>query len=314
MSTPFPSSGPTRFERMISQTPTMVALFRSIEKLGPSEQPVLITGESGTGKERAARALHNQSRRHRGPFIAINCGALSHHLAESELFGHVRGAFTGAHTDNEGALVAAHNGTLFLDEVGELPVALQPKLLRALENNAVRPVGASREKRVSVRVVAATHRNLNAEVEQGRFRLDLLYRLDVLRVHLPPLRHRVNDIPLLVRELLSQHCDGTPLTSAALRRLASCRWPGNIRELRNVLVRAALDSIGPISERAIVRAMPSEPAPVTEPQSLHEHVCRLISDRLTANGGEHAKTYRELAIPKSTFYRWLKSGSIGCFG
>ena len=301
---------PIHFEQMVSTTPAMLTLFRTVQRVAPNHQPVLITGESGTGKERVAQSIHNQSTRKTGPFIALNCGALSHHLAESELFGHVRGAFTGALSEQPGALMAANRGTLFLDEIGELPLALQPKLLRALEVGRIRAVGSPRERPVDVRVVAATHRDLHRDCQDGRFRLDLLYRLDVLRVQLPPLRQRRSDIGLLAKELQREHCPNTTLSPGALRRLHGYHWPGNIRELRNVLVRAAVESEGTILESHIAGALPRMTHSDTPPQSLQDHMMHLIRQRLTANGGEHAKTYRELAIPKSTFYRWMKSGSI----
>ena len=225
---------------LVGTSPAMQRLRAVIEQVARSDASALLQGESGTGKELAARELHRRSRRARGPFIAINCAALPELLLESELFGHVRGAFTDARADRRGLFAEASGGTLFLDEIGELSAALQPKLLRVLEEHTVRPIGGARESPVDVRVIAATHRNLKADIESGRFRSDLYYRLDVLRVTLPPLRERGEDVVALaqcfasraaVREL--KRIRG--LSEAVAQRLRGHTWPGNVRELRNCI-------------------------------------------------------------------------------
>jgi DNA-binding NtrC family response regulator len=212
----------------------MQDVFELVHRAAAAAVPVLVTGESGTGKELVARALHRISGRH-GAFVAVNCAALPEHLLESELFGHDRGAFTGADRDKPGLLETADRGTLFLDEVTELPAALQPKLLRALEEGEVRRLGSTRPRRFDVRFVAATNRDLERQVADGLFREDLFWRLHVLHVHVPPLRERVADIPLLTEHFLA----GRPIAPEAMAALTSYAWPGNVRELRNALDRAA---------------------------------------------------------------------------
>jgi two-component system response regulator AtoC len=205
---------------------------------------VLITGESGTGKEVLAKAIHRMSPRHEMSFTAINCAAIPEQLLESELFGHVRGSFTGATSDRAGLFETAHQGTLLLDEIGDLPVGLQAKLLRVLEENEIRRIGAREGKKVDVRVIAATAKPLGQAVEQGEFRADLYYRLDVVRLHIPPLRERREDIPALVTHFARQVAQrlGHPvsITPQALALLTDASWPGNVRELRNALERAAV--------------------------------------------------------------------------
>lgn len=226
--------------RAILADPAMWRLYALLQRLGQSEMPILITGETGTGKELAASAVHRSSPRRDGPFLCCNCAALTESIAESELFGHSRGAFSGAAAQKVGLLEAAHGGTLFLDEVGELSLPLQAKLLRALETRRVRRVGETREVPADARVVAATNRILDDEARAGRFRQDLLFRLGAARVLLPPLRERPRELPVLARRLLSEACaraQRVPLTlsPAALMQLAQYRWPGNVRELRNAM-------------------------------------------------------------------------------
>ncbi|MFO7156511.1 MAG: sigma 54-interacting transcriptional regulator [Pseudomonadota bacterium] len=236
------------FEGILSRSPAMREIFQRIERIAPSVAPVAIFGETGTGKELVARAIHRRSDRAKGPFIPVNCAAISRELVESELFGHEKGAFTGAVAARKGAFEEASGGTLFLDEIGELPLELQAKFLRTLESGEIRRVGSSRPFRVDVRVVAATHRDLRAMVRQGSFREDLYYRLTVIRIDLPPLRARKEDIALLAEHLLGLYAPKGPLpsfTNDALVRLTSHDWPGNVRELRNVLARALLLRKGP---------------------------------------------------------------------
>ncbi len=234
--------GAASLEGMAGRSESMLRVFGLITKLAPTRTGVLIRGESGTGKELVARALHNLSERS-GPFVAVNCGAIPENLMESELFGHKKGAFTGASTVREGVFVAAQGGTLFLDEVGELSLAMQVKLLRALQEKRVRPVGGDHEVEVDARVIAATNRNLEAAIEAGEFRQDLYFRLNVVPIVLPPLRHRSEDIPLLVERIftkLNAEMGGRlrAVSPEAMDRLLRYHYPGNIRELENLIERA----------------------------------------------------------------------------
>jgi transcriptional regulator with GAF, ATPase, and Fis domain len=235
-----------RFGGLLGRSVAMRELFAVLERVATTDVPVLIEGETGTGKEVTARSIHDASPRAGGPYVVFDCGAVPRELAESELFGHKRGAFSGAVADRAGAFQRADGGTLLLDEIGELPLELQPKLLRALETHEVRPVGEDVARAIDVRVLAATNRELHAETRRGAFRSDLLFRLDVVRVRLPPLRHRPEDIPMLVEHLLKGRLDpGERVEGAGLERLLGYAWPGNVRELRNVLARAAALAGGP---------------------------------------------------------------------
>jgi two-component system, NtrC family, response regulator AtoC len=230
---------------IVAASAGMIEVLELIERAAEYKATVLLTGESGTGKEVLARAIHAQSPRRSESFVAVNCGAIPEALLESELFGHAKGAFTGADRARRGLFTEADGGTLFLDEIGELPLALQVKLLRVLQEEEVRPLGDAKPRQVDVRVIAATARELESEVAAGRFREDLFYRLNVLRVQVPPLRDRREDIPLLVDHFLAQFRDalGKPvrgITDEALARLVAYRWPGNVRELENVLERGMI--------------------------------------------------------------------------
>jgi two-component system response regulator AtoC len=223
----------------------MIDLLETMERAAGFKSTVLITGESGTGKEVLAHAIHAQSPRRSEPFVAINCAAIPENLLESELFGHARGAFTGADRTRRGLFVEADGGTVFLDEVGELPPALQAKLLRVLQEEEVRPLGEAKARRIDVRVIAATARRLDAEIAAGRFREDLFYRLNVVHLEVPPLRERPMDIPLLADHFLAHFSSalGKPLRGLGddvLERLVAYRWPGNVRELENVIERAVI--------------------------------------------------------------------------
>jgi two-component system response regulator AtoC len=231
------------FENMVARSPAMQDIFQTVRKIAGFRTTVLLQGESGTGKELIARAVHHNSPRSRHPFVAVNCGAIPHALMESELFGHVKGAFTDAIRDKKGLFSEAHGGTLFLDEVGELPKDLQVKLLRVLQEQEVRPVGGDRPHRVDVRIVSATVKDLEQEARSGRFRDDLFYRLNVVTLKIPPLRERQQDIPLLVEHFLRKHQEELGvqvegITQRALGRLMTHSWPGNVRELENVVERA----------------------------------------------------------------------------
>ncbi|RMG46867.1 MAG: sigma-54-dependent Fis family transcriptional regulator [Acidobacteria bacterium] len=229
--------------RLVGSSEAMQRVRRMIERAGPTQATVLVTGESGTGKELVARAIHRASRRRERPFVKVNCAAIPDELIESELFGHEKGAFTGASSRQEGRFVRAHRGTIFLDEVGDMSLRTQAKVLRALQDGEVEPLGAGKTVRVDVRVIAATNKDLREEIEKGRFREDLYYRLNVLPIHLPPLRERREDIPELVEHLTALICRENNFkprrfTREALAELASRPWPGNVRELRNLLERA----------------------------------------------------------------------------
>jgi DNA-binding NtrC family response regulator len=232
---------------MVGRAAAMREVFDAIRRVAATDATVMVTGETGTGKELVARAVHQSSARRGGPFLAVNCASLAEGLLETELFGHLRGAFTGAVSDKPGLFEAAHGGTLFLDEIGDVSLGLQQRLLRVLQEREVRRVGAVRAIAVDVRVVAATRRDLRREVAEGRFREDLFYRLNVFPIHLPPLRERPADVPLLVEAALSQPRPGRPrLTCSplAMRTLRAYGWPGNVRELLAALESAAIRTDG----------------------------------------------------------------------
>jgi len=247
----------TGLDNMIGVSPKMRTIFELIVNIAPQPSRVLITGESGTGKELVARAIHENSSRARGPFITINCGAFPETLLESELFGYVKGAFTGATENRRGLFHAAHGGTLFMDEIGNMSVTMQVKLYRVLQEGKVRPVGSTEEVDVDVRVIAATNKDLEKEIAEGRFREDLYYRLSVIPIHLPPLRERREDIPLLAREFLGRLVKSMGkkvegIEPEAMRLLEVYDWPGNVRELENTIERAvALESGSRISVESL---------------------------------------------------------------
>lgn len=238
-----------KFEEILAKSASMQAIFRTITKIADYKTTVLISGESGVGKELVARAIHQRSSRCGGPFVPVNCGAIPENLLESELFGHKKGAFTDAVSDRRGLFEEASGGTLFLDEIGELPLGLQVKLLRVLEDEKIRRVGDTRDVQVDVRIVTATHRDLTAETKAGRFREDLFYRLNVLAIHVPPLRDRREDIALLVEYFLTRNnvrlgTSISGLDSECRRLLYEYGWPGNVRELENTIERAMVLSEG----------------------------------------------------------------------
>jgi two-component system, NtrC family, response regulator AtoC len=308
-------------EGIVGASPPMRALFDRVARVAPSPAPVLITGESGTGKELVARAVHRASGRKE--LLAVNCGAIPDQLLESELFGHVKGAFTGAAADKRGLFQAAHGGTLFLDEIGELPPALQPKLLRAIETGEVRRVGEVQSRTYDVRIVAATHRDLAVEVEEGRFREDLYWRLRVLHLEVPPLRERAADVRPLVEWFLRRAESGPlgrkEISPAAMELLAEHPWPGNVRQLLNTL------------ESVLVFA----PGGVVEPDDLPEEIRRASGNRevirsaaergltlaelerdyifevLRRAGGNKTRAAELLGIPRRTLYRRLDEYAAG---
>ncbi|MDB4933481.1 MAG: Nitrogen regulation protein NtrC [Labilithrix sp.] len=234
-----PPSPKRSFGELLGESLAMREIFAVLERVAPTDVTVLVEGESGTGKELVARSIHAASSRASKPYVVFDCGAVPAELAESELFGHKRGAFSGAVADRVGAFARADGGTLCLDELGELPLDLQPKLLRVLESGEIKPVGSDAPKKVDVRLVASTNRELHAEVRRGRFRADLMYRLEVVKLRLPPLRQRPEDVSALVAKLLEgQIAAGEPIGGENLRKLVGYGWPGNVRELRNTLARA----------------------------------------------------------------------------
>ena len=297
------------FHGLVGTSPEMRAAFDLIMRVAVTEMPVLIRGESGTGKELAARAIHAESARKNGPFVALNCATLTANFLETELFGHVRGAFTGAVRDHRGVFERAQGGTLFLDEVAELPIELQARLLRVLETGEFTPLGAEKTQQADVRIVTATHRALREEARSGRFREDLLYRLRVVPIFLPPLRERLNDIPLLVHHLLEQ-----PIETEALQALTAYSWPGNVRELRNALqyakVMAGKSSIG-------LRHLPPEIAlkqsQLKNPAAAligHPKPRRPTSAEIAMAAAEGSQKLEALAasygISRTTLWRWRK--------
>jgi DNA-binding NtrC family response regulator len=324
---------PQGLGNMIGRSPEMDKLYRILAKVAQSSHPVLILGESGVGKELVARSIHGNGPHADRPFVPIDCGSLVPTLMESELFGYVKGAFTGANHTKEGLLASAQGGTVFLDEIGELPLDLQAKLLRALQEKEVRPVGATHRIAINVRILAATNRNLAAMVEQGRFRKDLYYRLSVVNLRIPPLRERKQDIPLLAAHFLERMSRETgtthTLSDDALRTMVEYEWPGNVRELEHSIDRACTLSSGPIVHLGDLptqlqnfhlqnhRPVAVAPAVLGVPGSARTPVMPLaqlekeaILDTLRKLNGDKLLAARLLGIGKTTLYRKLKEYGI----
>lgn len=301
-----PVSASSRFGNLVGGSWAMRACFAVLERAAATDSTVLIEGESGTGKEGAARSLHDHSRRRSAPFVTVDCGAIPAPLLESELFGHERGAFTGATDRRIGAFEAAEGGTIFLDEIGELPTELQPKLLRVLEARELRRVGRTAMQKVDVRIVAATNRDLRAEVNVGRFRPDLYFRIAVIKLALPPLRARPEDLPALVDSIVAG-LDLAPDRAARLRApvfiasLARGAWPGNVRELRNYLERAAILDDGPV-------ATDDADVPYTEARDivLAEFERRYVDQLLAAHHGNVSAAARASGIDRTYFHRLMR--------
>jgi DNA-binding NtrC family response regulator len=301
---------------LLGTSAAMREVFALVRRVADSGSSVLVTGESGTGKELVARTIHFAGTRAAKPFVPINCTAIPEGLLESELFGHVRGAFTGAHTSKRGLFEEANGGTLFLDEIGDMGPGLQSKLLRVLQDREVRPVGGNHAVRVDVRIIAATNKDLRAEIEAGRFRRDLFYRLNVIPIHIPPLRERPEDIPLLAEAFLRKHSAGRRCTllPTATERLQHCRWEGNARELENVIERALALSDGPeIGPDDL--PLPENEAPAADGGAgllrdavgrritLHELEDLYIDEVLRLTGGNKVQAARILGINRRTLYR-----------
>src|SRR5690348_9200718 len=313
---------------IVGRSPQLAAAIALADKVARHPSTVLITGESGTGKELVARHIHRQSPRAAAPFVAVNCGAIPETLLESELFGHAKGAFTGASSDREGLFADADGGTLFLDELGELPIALQVKLLRALQEGEVRRVGDDASRRVDVRVVAATSRHLESEVAEGRFRADLFYRVNVVRIHLPPLRERSEDVPELVRHFIDRFnarlgLRVTGVSAAAMRALIEHPWPGNVRELENTVERAMVltdnDRIDLAQLPTLTPLAAGAPASTTESASLDLSVKRrtdalermLIREALARTQGNRTRAARLLDLSHRALLYKIREYGIG---
>ena len=312
-----PAADELNFHGLISRDPNMLGAIQTIRNVAETDATVLIRGESGTGKELVARAIHDESHRRDGPFVTLNCATLSPTLLESELFGHVRGSFTGAVADRVGLFTAAHKGTIFLDEVAEIPLELQAKLLRVLQDRTVLPVGAIKSRPVDVRVVSATHRSLRAEVKAGRFREDLMFRLRVVPVFLPPLRERRGDIELLLNHFIARNNKVGPrqvrtVAPEAMKRLLDHPWPGNVRELQNVVdyvfavgrgPEIALSDLPPeFREQPRAVATPDDPTPAEGADAIRQ--------ALDAEGGHVGRAAARLGVSRPTFWRMRKRFNI----
>jgi transcriptional regulator with GAF, ATPase, and Fis domain len=301
-----------KFGELVGSCAGLIEVFKKVEKVASTDISVLITGETGTGKELIAREIHNRSPRKGGPFVVVNCGAIPENLMESELFGHVRGAFTGAIATRQGKFQLADGGTLFLDEIGEMPVALQVKLLRSLQERVVVKVGDGKPERVDIRVVAATHRNLDERIKTGEFREDLYYRLNVVNLHLPPLRERGDDVMVIAKFLLGKYAEEyqskvkgfTPNALIAMRKYS---WPGNVRQLENRIKKALVlcdrSLIGPEDLDLFPEALESI---MTLSQAREDFQRRYILEVLERNNGNRTKTARDLGVDPRTIFRYLE--------
>jgi two-component system response regulator HydG len=309
-------------QNIIGRSRAMVALIDMIAMVAPSEATVLIAGESGTGKELIARCLHANSPRRDQPFVVVNCAAITETLLESELFGHEKGAFTGAERRREGRFMQAHQGTIFLDEVGEMPAAMQAKLLRVIQEREIQRVGGTEVLEVDVRILAATHRDLAAEVAAGRFREDLFYRLNVVALKVPPLRERQDDIPLLAGHFLTRYAERNRktvrgFTPRCLDLLLRHDWPGNVRELENAVERAVILMAGdyvsekdlPLSIAGAGEALPApgEPSAPGGPRTLEDIEREAILATLQRTEGNKSKAAEMLGITRKTLYKKLKT-------
>jgi PAS domain S-box-containing protein len=303
---------------IISRSESMRRLFRILRDVAESESTILVEGPSGSGKELVARAIHRLSRRSRGPWVAVNCGALPDTLLESELFGHVRGAFTDAKSDHQGRFAAAEGGTIFLDEIGDISPALQVRLLRVLQERMYEPVGSSRPRRANVRVIAATNRTLRKEVDAGRFRADLFYRLNVMRLEIPPLSERSEDVPLLIDHFIGRFNEARGksvegVSEEAMAALIRHQWPGNIRELENAVEHAFILCHDPLIQ---LEHLPPEITGAAGPgtseagarrtENLRHNEEKIILETLERHGWRRMETARALGINKTTLWRKMK--------
>ncbi|MBZ4415103.1 sigma-54 dependent transcriptional regulator [Myxococcus sp. RHSTA-1-4] len=300
---------------LVGRSPALLEVYKQVARAAASNVPVLITGETGTGKEMVARALHKRSPRAAGPFIPVDCGAITESLMESELFGHAKGSFTGASGARRGVFEEASGGTLFLDEIGDVGMKVQSQLLRVLQEGEIRRVGESVPVKVDVRVVAATNKDLKERVEEGLFREDLLYRLDVVHLHLPPLRERREDVPALVEHFAARHARGGArpvVTPEAMARLTGYDWPGNVRQLENVVARAlALNVTGVLGPQdfpePIGEATPKLSGLAGDMPSLAELSRRYAAHVLQHVGGNKSEAARLLDVDRKTLYKLLEA-------
>jgi len=296
-----------KYGKIIGRSKKIKAIKELIEKVAPMDTTVLITGETGTGKELVARRIHEMSPRSHKPFVAVNISAFPDTLIESELFGYEKGAFTGASSQKPGLFEIADGGTLFIDEIGELSKPLQAKLLRVLQDRKITRLGGTREIELDVRIICATNRNLEKEIEKGNFREDLYYRIAVFPIHLPPLRERIEDIPLLVEHILRRLGHKEGIEDDALKKLMSYDWPGNVRELENVLERAMiLSGRGIIKEEHVVLKQIKEKEDIPKGMSLEELEKKLIIKALQESGGNRKKAAELLGISRKMLYTRLK--------
>ena len=313
-----PTTGPKRARPIVGSHPGMMELIKLVSRVAGTKSSVLVIGESGTGKELIARSIHEASPRRDRAFVAVSCTSLSETLLESELFGHVKGAFTGAIERRPGLFVEANRGTVFLDEVGDMSLSMQAKLLRVLQEQEIKPVGGTDTVPVDLRVVAATHQDLEALVEAKLFREDLYYRLNVVALHVPALRERREDIPLLAGHFLREYAarSGRPLrgfSPAAMDLLLAHPWPGNVRELENVVERAvalapgSMVEVGDLPERVTGRAEAGQSASPSQPrQTLDEMACQYVLRVLEQSKGNKSEAARVLGVPRRTLYRMLE--------
>ena len=295
---------------MIGSSPGMVEIYKTLAQVAPTEATVLIEGETGTGKELIARMIHRHSRRADKPFVPVDCGSIPPSLLESELFGALKGAFTGADRDRVGVFEAAHTGTVFLDEIGDIDLNFQAKLLRVLQEKEIRPLGASRAKSIDVRVVAATNKNVRQLVEDGKFREDLWFRLDVVKVELPPLRERAGDLPLLVQKFQDRYNERyarqSVTTKSGLAALDSYTWPGNVRQLQHMMERLViLAPQGRIDDAAVREAIADAEGRDAPVETLEDAKAEQIKKVLAAANGNKSKAAKILGIERKTLYRLI---------
>ncbi len=296
---------------MIGSSPRMIEIYKTLSKVAPTDATVLIEGETGTGKELIARMIHAHSKRSQQPFVPVDCGSIAPTLLESELFGTLKGAYTGADRDRMGVFEAANNGTVFLDEIGDIDLGFQLKLLRFLQEREIRPLGSARSKKVDVRVIAATNKDVQTMVDEGKFREDLWYRLNVVRITVPPLCERAGDIPLLVHFFLKRYNEryrlDTRLTDSGLKAMADYSWPGNIRQLQHMMERLTiLAPGGRIDDAAVREAIDQMDSREHASDSLADTEAEQIRRVMAATGGNKSRAAKVLGIERKTLYRKLE--------